>query len=235
MDILPLGDSALLVRLQHDFASDPAMALRAVADVTRRLNAGAVAGVIESAPAYTSVGVFFDARQAADAGVPANAVFEWFAAEIRAALTDSAELPQSSDEDRTVEVPVCYEAEFAPDLDHVAQHSNLSAADVVRLHAEADYTVACIGFMPGFPYLAGLPPQLAIPRRKTPRKEVPRGSVAIGGAQTGIYPAPSPGGWNIIGRTPMRLFDAARVDPSTLRAGDRVRFRSISRDEFEER
>ncbi|HEU5314150.1 MAG TPA: 5-oxoprolinase subunit PxpB, partial [Candidatus Udaeobacter sp.] len=104
---------------------------------------------------------------------------------------------------------------------------------VIRLHSAAEYRVACIGFVPGFPFLAGLPKKLATPRRDVPRKQIPPGSVGIGGAQTGVYPLCSPGGWNLIGRTPLRLFDPEKNPPALLRAGDRVRFRSITRDEFE--
>jgi inhibitor of KinA len=128
---------------------------------------------------------------------------------------------------------VCYEGEFAPDLAEVAHHAGLSPDEVAQRHAAAAYRVGCVGFMPGFPYLTGLPPELATPRRAIPRREVAAGSVAIGGSQTGIYPSVSPGGWNVIGRTPLRLFDVTRQPPALLRAGDAVRFRAISRTEFE--
>jgi inhibitor of KinA len=134
---------------------------------------------------------------------------------------------------RLIEVPVCYDAEFAPDLETVAQHCGLAPNEVVARHAAARYGVRCVGFTPGFPFLGGLPSQLATPRRKSPRTAVPAGSVAIGGPQTGIYPLRSPGGWNIIGRTPLRLFDVTREPAALLRAGDRVRFVSIGREEFE--
>ena len=107
------------------------------------------------------------------------------------------------------------------------------ATKIVDLHSAAEYRVACIGFVPGFPFLAGLPKKLATPRRDVPRKEIPPGSVGIGGAQTGIYPLRSPGGWNLIGRTPLRLFDPTKGTPTLFRPGDRVRFRAITRDEFE--
>jgi inhibitor of KinA len=132
-----------------------------------------------------------------------------------------------------VEIPVCYDPEFALDLDHVAQHAQMSPKEVVDLHRATDYHVNCIGFTPGFPYLAGLPEKLATPRRATPRKEIPAGSVAIGGRQSGIYSLRSPGGWNVIGRTPLRLFDPQKNPPALLRAGDRLRFQAISRQEFE--
>ena len=109
----------------------------------------------------------------------------------------------------------------------------MSPKEVVDLHSGADYHVNCIGFTPGFAYLAGLPEKLTTPRRATPRKEIPAGSVAIGGTQSGIYPLRSPGGWNVIGRTPLRLFEPQKNPPTLLRAGDRLRFRAISRQEFE--
>ena len=134
---------------------------------------------------------------------------------------------------RLVEVPVCYDVEFALDLELVAQHCGLSPNDVVARHAAARYDVRCVGFTPGFPFLGGLPAKLATPRRKSPRPAVPAGSVGIGGPQTGIYPLRSPGGWNIIGRTPLRLFDVTREPAALFRAGDRVHFFQIGRDEFE--
>jgi inhibitor of KinA len=115
----------------------------------------------------------------------------------------------------------------------VARHTGFSAEEVIQRHTAAEYRVHCIGFSPGFPYLGGLPPELATPRRATPRKIVPAGSVGIGGAQTGVYPLPSPGGWHLIGRTPCQLFSVEKSPPAMLRTGDRVRFRSITREEFE--
>jgi inhibitor of KinA len=132
-----------------------------------------------------------------------------------------------------VEIPVCYGEELGPDLGDVSRGAGLPETEVIRLHAGTDYRVACVGFIAGFTFLSGLPPQLATPRRATPRQKVPGGSVGIGGAQTGIYPKESPGGWNIIGRTPLRLFDVTKDPPAKLRAGDRVRFREISRQEFD--
>jgi allophanate hydrolase subunit 1 len=131
-----------------------------------------------------------------------------------------------------VEIPVCYGGEHGPDLDAVAAHAGLSRDEVVARHAGAGYTVAMLGFAPGFPYLLGLDPALHVPRRANPRTRVPSGSVAIGGAQTGIYPRELPGGWHLIGRTPRALFDPARNPPCLLAPGDRVRFRTITADEF---
>lgn len=223
MRIEPLGDSAWLVRLSADFdpKASPDMILRAV----EQIEVAAIAGLIELAPAYTTIGVFFDPQSADD--------FEALPRKIEAAL--QAELSTTGVRiTREIEIPICYDEEFATDIADVASRAGLRAEEVVRIHAGQDYRVACVGFSPGFPYLSGLPPELATPRRASPRTEIPAGAVAIGGTQTGIYPRKSPGGWNIIGRTPVPLFDIERDPPALLQAGDRVRFRKISRDEFEQ-
>jgi len=128
-----------------------------------------------------------------------------------------------------IEVPVRYGGTDGPDLAEVAQHAGLTPEEVVRVHAGAEYSVYMVGFSPGFPYLGGLPAQLAMPRRDSPRLAVPAGSVGIGGKQTGIYPIESPGGWRIIGRTSLQLFQPERDPPTLLQLGDRVRFVPIDR------
>lgn len=132
-----------------------------------------------------------------------------------------------------LEIPVCYGGEHGPDLDAVAAHAGLRAQDVIERHAAATYTVAMLGFAPGFPYLLGLDAALAMPRLDTPRTRVPAGSVGIGGAQTGIYPREGPGGWRLIGRTPLALFDATRNAPSVLQPGQAVRFVPIDTAGFD--
>lgn len=223
MRIEPLGDSALLVRHEDEF--DPEKSLDAILRATRQLEAAAIPGVIELAPAYTTIGIFFD---------PARiTTFDEFRASIERALEGESDQTATRAEPATIEVPVCYETEFAPDLEEVSRHAGLAAEEIVRRHASAIYRVSCVGFTPGFPYLSGLPPELSTPRRASPRKEIPAGAVAIGGTQTGIYPRKSPGGWNIIGRSPLRLFDVERNPPALFRTGDSVRFRKISREEFD--
>ena len=127
-------------------------------------------------------------------------------------------------ESRYIEIPVVYGTAAGPDLGEVARHAGLTEKQVVELHASVDYVVWFLGFQPGFPYLGGLPEQLATPRRDEPRLQVPAGSVGIGGAQTGIYPLATPGGWQLIGHTPLPLFDPDRDEPVLLRPGDTVRF-----------
>ena len=233
MEIIPLGDSALVLRVREDFESDPEGALQAVLNLQERLRLAALPWVVEYAPAYASLGVFFDPAQATDAGAPADDLFAWQETQIRAALAHPFRAKKKRSGTGLVEIPVCYESEFAFDLEEVAHRAKLSPMEVVRRHSAANYRVHCVGFTPGFPFLGGLPRELATPRRATPRKQVPAGSVAIGGAQTGVYPVASPGGWNVIGRTPLRLFDAERDPPALLSAGRRVRFRSITRAEFD--
>jgi inhibitor of KinA len=232
MEITPLGDSALLVRVVEDFEAAPEGALKKVLAAKRTLEAAKLPGAIEVAPAYTSVGFFYDPVRAIDAGASAENVVGWFEQRIRDALRDTKSFPSEISKS-LIEVPVCYDKDFALDLNEVAQHAGISSQEVVDLHCGAEYLVHCVGFTGGFPFLGGLPRKLATPRKDVPRKEIPAGSVAIGGKQTGIYPIKSPGGWNVIGRTPLRLFDSAKNPPVLLQAGDRVRFRSITREEFE--
>jgi inhibitor of KinA len=237
MEIVPLGDSALIVRVRERFEDAPEDTLDAVLRAFRQLRTAAIPGIIELAPAYTSVAVFLDPITVAKASETPGELFDLFVERIRAAVAAGADRGSRRRTarlgGRLVEIPVCYDPEFALDIDDVAGRANISPSEVVRLHSAAEYRVACIGFVPGFPFLAGLPKKLVTPRREVPRKEIPPGSVGIGGAQTGIYPLRSPGGWNLIGRTPLKLFDPTKDPPALLRAGDCVRFRAITQEEFE--
>jgi len=235
MEIIPLGDSALVVRVREQFADAPDETLDEVLRVFESLQRADIPGVIELAPAYTSVAVFFDPVAILNSNAAANGVFDELAKKIRTAIIPASKRHRRRAATRRpplTEIPVCYHAEFGFDLDHVAEHTNLSRREIVDFHSTCEYRVACIGFVPGFTFLTGLPKNLATPRRDVPRKEIPAGSVGIGGAQTGIYPLRCPGGWNLIGRTPLKLFDPTKDPPSLLSPGDRVRFRAITRDEF---
>jgi inhibitor of KinA len=135
---------------------------------------------------------------------------------------------------RTIEIPVCYDAEFGPDLGDVAEHNQITTNEVIRLHTSTAFLVYFLGFSPGFGYMGGLPEKLRTPRLATPRARVTAGSVGIAGQQAGVYPIDSAGGWRLIGRTPERMFDASANPPTRLQPGDMVRFTSISRDSFEQ-
>ena len=235
MEIIPLGDSALVVRVRDQFEDAPEETLDEVLRVFQILQRAAIPGVVELAPAYTSVAVFFDPIAVPNSNGEVNKVFNELATRIHNAIAPASRRhrrPTAASVPRLIEIPVCYDSEFGFDQERVAEHTKLSEREIVDLHSTAEYRVACIGFVPGFTFLAGLPKNLATPRRDVPRKEIPPGSIGIGGAQTGIYPLRSPGGWNLIGRTPLKLFDPSKNPPTLLHPGDRVRFRAITREEF---
>ncbi len=221
MTLLPLGDSAVTVVFGALNDEGMAARVRAFAAEIRRHPPH---GVIDVVPAFASVTVFYDIARIID--------FGRLCADLEAA-GERAEAAVITGTTRHIEIPVAYGGEFGPDLETVATQTGLRAAEITALHAGAEYLVHAIGFAPGFPYLGGLPARLTVPRRTTPRPRVPAGSVGIGGAQTGIYSIETPGGWNLIGRTPLRLFDPARADPALLHPGDHVRFRAIAPEEFE--
>jgi inhibitor of KinA len=182
-------------------------------------------GFVDATPAYATLLVRFDPHA------------DWKRSEDRvrelvASLDESQPPSDSMIANRVVEIPVCYESAFAPDLESVATGSGLSTSDVIAMHAAAEYSVAFVGFTPGFPYLLGLPERLHSARLERPRVRVPAGSVGIAGGQTGIYPRETPGGWKLIGRTPLRMFDASKPQPSLLLSGDRVRFVAIDAQRF---
>lgn len=224
-----LGEDVLLVRVHGADAMDAMHANRSVHALAAALQSQRPPWLRELVPAYATLAlqVDADALACATGSDPLQAARAWLEAQARpgspAAHAAAAE---------PVEIPVCYGGAHGPDLDTVAAHTGLPADEVVRRHVDADYRVAMLGFAPGFPYLLGLDPALAVPRLETPRTRVAAGSVGIGGAQTGIYPREGPGGWRLIGRTPLALFDAARDAPSLLQPGQPVRFVPIAADAF---
>ena len=219
----PLGENALLLRFEQRL--DPA--------VNRRVHA--LAAAIESrrpiwlrelVPGFASLALLVDPCAIADSDALEHAR-NW----LQQAALGAAENPTQPTLP-SIEIPVCYGGEYGPDLDALAAHVGLAADEAIARHAAGDYRVAMLGFAPGFPYLLGLDRSLSMPRLDTPRTRVAAGSVGIGGAQTGIYPRQGPGGWRIIGRTPLTLFDAARTTPNLLAPGQRVRFVPIDAAEF---
>lgn len=214
-----LSEDALLLRLGDRIDAELNARIRAIA---ASLRGAALPGIRDIAPAYASLLVRFDPIETD--GTDA----------LRDSLRKLASEPgvHGDASPRLVEIPVCYGGEDGPDLQDVARHAGLDAAQVIARHAAMEYRVAMLGFAPGFPYLLGLDPSLHAPRRAMPRTRVPAGSVAIGGAQTGIYPRELPGGWQLIGRTPLALFDARRDPPCLLASGDRVRFFAIDASRF---
>lgn len=196
------------------------------------LNKYPFAGMETTVPAYTTLTVFFDPAIVTNCRVmPGTGCFEKVSGYLKQM---NRQLHQEEAPERDlVTIPVCYGGEYGPDLEMVARIHGFSCEQVIGQHSAVLYTVSMIGFLPGFAYLAGLPTALETPRRETPRKLVNAGAVGIAGKQTGIYSLESPGGWQIIGRTPLKMFDARRASPALLKAGDRLRFIPLDFREFE--
>lgn len=220
MDFYPLGDTAVVV--EFDTVIGPA-SHEHVRLLSLYLDHHPIPGMIEYVPAFTTVTVFYD---------PVVLRYEEAQVKLERAVAQTAEM-RLDKKVRTVEIPVCYGGEFGPDLDEVAAHNRLTADEVVRIHSSAEYLVYMIGFAPGFPYLGGMPERIATPRRSSPRLAIPAGSVGIAGMQTGVYPIVTPGGWQLIGRTPVPLFRPDMTPPTLLRAGDTIRFVPITEKEYD--
>ena len=217
--VCPVGDTGLLVSFEQRIAQSIGAAAAAL---NTRVAAAAIPGVVETVPAFASLLIFYDPL-----------VTEYDA--VADAVQKLAQAPGSdtaAGEGRLVEIPVCYGGTFGPDLPFVAEHAGLTEKEVIELHTGREYRIYMLGFLPGFPYLGGLDERLFTPRLPTPRTAIPAGSVGIGGEQTGIYPIASPGGWQLIGLTPLKLFDPA-AGALPYAAGDRIRFKPITREAFD--
>lgn len=216
----PMGDRSLLIEFEETIS--PAIH-RKVRALSQAIEGAKIAGTREVIPAYRSMVVHYD---------PQETSIEDLCLRIRELESKPEELDVSRS--RRVQIPVCYGGDLGPDLPYVARHNGLTENDVVAIHSGATYLVYMIGFLPGFPYLGGMSSKIATPRLTEPRTRTPTGSVGVAGTQTGVYPIESPGGWRIIGRTPIELFVAHEVPPARLAMGDSVEFVPISRSEFDE-
>jgi len=217
--IVPAGESALIVEFEERI--DPVVNATTIG-CANAIQAAAIPGVRDVVPTYRSVAIYFDPLR-----TDTDALLERITHEAESA-GPGAVVPGEP-----VRIPVCYGGDLGPDLPQVAAFAKMSEDDVVRLHGSTTYRVFMLGFVPGFAYLGMVDPRIAMPRRATPRVRVPCGSVGIAGVQTGIYPAETPGGWQLIGRTPVRPFDPLRADPFLMKAGDAVQFYAIDRAEFD--
>jgi len=217
--VVAAGDSVLVVEFEERI--DPAINARAIA-LAESLQAAGIAGVRDVVPTYRSVAVYFD---------PLRASYGVLLARLE---RDAAQPPPAASAARApLRIPVCYGGDFGPDLAEVARFAGLGEDEVIALHAAATYRVFMLGFVPGFAYMGVVDERIAAPRHSTPRVRVPRGSVGIAGVQTGVYPAETPGGWQLIGRTPLKPFDPDRAEPFLMKAGDAVCFEAIDRAEFD--
>lgn len=216
----PLGDTAIVARFGDEISNSTHDIIQSICNYLEEYSFD---GFEEYVPAFTTVTIFYEPMTVSYQSVQLH--LEEMLAEVMA----NPEKPVS----RIVDIPVVYGGLWGPDLQSVAAHANLTAAEVVQLHSQPEYLVHMIGFAPGFPYLAGLNDKIASPRREVPRSVVAAGSVGIAGQQTGVYPIATPAGWQIIGRTPLKLFDLNSAEPALLRAGDRVRFVPIAEADFD--
>jgi KipI family sensor histidine kinase inhibitor len=215
----PAGDAAISVDVGDRIDLDINRRVHAIArKVIKRLSH---VTRLEVNPGYAALLVSYD---------PAQATFEEVADAIREAAAACA---HAAGPVFRFTLPVCYGGDLGPDIADVAANHSLTAKEVVERHTARDYPIFCLGFSPGFPFLGDIDPLLVTPRLETPRARVPAGSVAIGGGQTGVYPTSTPGGWRLIGRTPLILFDVRRNPPVPYRPGDVIRFRPIDREEYE--
>jgi inhibitor of KinA len=219
---VPVGDRALLVEIGSSVDLE---VNRRVHALDRALCQARVRGVQECVPTYCSLLVYYDPSETS------SETLTYCLKDLEATLAEPRVVAQK----RVIEVPVVYGGEYGPDLYYVAKYHNLREDDVVRLHYSKLYTVYMLGFLAGFPYLGEVADEIATPRLRTPRLRVPAGSVGIAEKQTGIYPRESPGGWQIIGRTPLNLFDVEKRPPAFVLPGDTVRFTPIGKDSFESR
>ena len=217
---LPVGDCALTVEFANEISEETNGKVRAL---SQALKEAKISGVTEWVPTYRSVLVCYD---------PALVSFRRLTGKLRRLTNNLGQAAKASK--RVWEIPVCYGGSFGEDIGFVASNAGLSPEEVIAIHSGVDYRIYMLGFLPGFPYLGGLDKRIHTPRLKTPRTKILPGSVGIGGEQTGIYPMPSPGGWQLIGLTPVKLYDPLREKPILYEAGDFLRFVPVNEAQFEE-
>lgn len=217
---LTAGDRGLIIEFGDRIEEEANIKIRSM---ILALEAYAIPGIIEMVPAYRSIMIIYD---------PMAADFEGLVEKIKSleAGLDKMDLPG----EKIIEIPTIYGDMFGPDIEFVAEYNKIPVEEVIRLHTLRDYLIYMMGFTPGFPYLGGMSEKIAAPRLDIPRTRIPAGSVGIAGSQTGIYPIESPGGWRLIGCTPVKLYDPYRPEPFLLKAGNYIRFRPIDKKEYDE-
>ncbi|HEX8197641.1 MAG TPA: 5-oxoprolinase subunit PxpB [Pyrinomonadaceae bacterium] len=228
--IFPLGDAAAIV----DFGNQISAEINdRVLSLAKYFDKNPFAGFIEIVPAYSSLTVFYDVFEVRKNNRNLETAFDFVCVEIEKAMLETNENVQI--EARLVEIPICFDSEFAPDLNFIAAEKNLSSEEIIEIFLAETYRVFMLGFLPGFAYLGEVAEIIAVPRKQSPRLQVSAGSVGIAGRQTGVYSLASPGGWQIIGRTPLEMFNPDNQPPTVLQPGDRVRFHRIGKTDFHRR
>ncbi|WP_139891158.1 5-oxoprolinase subunit PxpB [Bacillus sp. D386] len=223
----PLGDRAILIEFGKEIDEETYNSVRKISNI---LESEQPEWLIEVVPAYTTLTLFYSPEYVYRAFQESRLPYEIITSELKR-LLDRLQ-PSIKNEQRRVKIPICYGGEYGPDLVYVAKYNYLTEQEVIEIHSSGDYLIYMLGFAPGFPYIGGMSKEISAPRRKSPRQNIPPGTVGIAGEQTGIYPIETPGGWQLIGRTPLKLFNPTDSSPTLLQAGDRVQFKPISHEEY---
>lgn len=221
MEFYPLGDTGVQILFGSEISEETNHQIRIFADYLKR---NPVEGVIEWVPAYTTLTIFYR---------PDKLAYKDMCQKLEE-IQEQLQKEEVKSNSTVYEIPVLYGGEVGPDLSEVASYNGLTKDEVVSIHSAKPYLIYMMGFVPGFPYLGGMPGQIATPRRENPRAKIEAGSVGIAGEQTGVYPLETPGGWQIIGRTPVKLYDPDREEPILLAAGTYIRFVPLNKKEYEE-
>jgi len=225
--IYPLGDQALTIQF-GDTINEATN--KKIMQLFHQLQINPIKGVKDIIPAYASLTICYNYTMTYKANSTAGN-FEWMKEQIISHLQSIKEIASNN---RFIHIPVCYDFSLAPDLQEISLLLGISVEELIEIHCATTYSVYMIGFLPGFPYMASVDERIRINRKVTPRNVVPKGSVGIAGEQTGIYPLDSPGGWQLIGQTPLNIFDVSKEIPCLLQPGDTIQFNSISLNEFEQ-
>lgn len=225
--IFPLGDSALIIDFGNVIDEDVNKRVLAIAHAFQEVG---IEGIRDIVPAYSSITVHYEIPKVVK---PHNVRSAFETLKIKAETLLLKPVEDFAQQRRKIQIPVCYAPKYALDLNQIAVYGKMTPEEVVRLHTSRTYRVYMVGFLPGFAYMGEVDERIALPRKSEPRQQIPEGCVGIAGKQTGIYPLTSPGGWQIVGRTPVKLFDKNKADPVLFAAGDEVQFFSISEHEFD--
>ena len=228
ISVFQISENAISLEFGQEISKET---LERITQLNECIKGNPFSGLLSTIPAYTTLTLYFNPVELMkDAGIKAQTCLDKISEYLKGLRVDVKNTKKI--DEQIIHIPVCYDDKFGFDLEELTFFYQLKKEEIIKIHSGAVYTVFMIGFVPGFPYMGGLSEKLTVPRKQNPRPAIPAGSVGIAGQQTGIYPLETPGGWQIIGRTPLKLFDVDRPQPSLLKAGDKIKFNPISLNEF---